>query len=58
MCECDRDDRSSGKAAGGRTLAQDRDSCVIWGMPRAAVELGVVEEEIALDQIAARLARI
>jgi two-component system chemotaxis response regulator CheB len=46
------------KAAGGHTFAQDRDSCVIWGMPRAAVELGVVDEELPLDQIATRLSRL
>lgn len=31
------------RAAGGRTLAQDERSCVVYGMPRAAVELGAVE---------------
>jgi two-component system chemotaxis response regulator CheB len=46
------------KAAGGHTFAQDRDSCVIWGMPRAAVEMGVVDEELPLDQIAPRLSRL
>ena len=43
------------KAAGGVTLAQDKDSCVIYGMPRAAVELGAVDEVVALDEIAPRL---
>jgi two-component system chemotaxis response regulator CheB len=46
------------KAAGGVTLAQDRGSSVIWGMPRAAVELGVVDEVLGLDELAARLARL
>ena len=46
------------KGAGGVTLAQDRASSVIWGMPRAAVELGVVDEVLPLDDIAARLARL
>jgi two-component system chemotaxis response regulator CheB len=31
------------KATGARTLAQDRDSCVVFGMPRAAIERGVVD---------------
>jgi len=46
------------KAAGGKTLAQDKDSSVIWGMPRAAVELGVVDEVVGLEEIAARLGKI
>jgi two-component system, chemotaxis family, protein-glutamate methylesterase/glutaminase len=32
-------------------IAQDEDSCVVYGMPRAAVELGVVDEQVALERI-------
>jgi two-component system, chemotaxis family, protein-glutamate methylesterase/glutaminase len=39
------------KAAGGRTFAQDRGSCTVYGMPKAAVEMGVVDEVIGLDRI-------
>jgi two-component system, chemotaxis family, protein-glutamate methylesterase/glutaminase len=46
------------KAAGGRTLAQSQETCVIYGMPRAAVEAGAVDEVIALDDLAARLQRL
>jgi two-component system chemotaxis response regulator CheB len=46
------------RAAGGVTLAQNRTSSVIWGMPKAAIELGVVDEVVALDEIAGRLARL
>lgn len=46
------------KAAGGRTFAQDKATSVIYGMPRAAVELGVVDEILALDEIAGRLQRV
>jgi two-component system, chemotaxis family, protein-glutamate methylesterase/glutaminase len=42
------------RAAGGRTMAQDRASCVIYGMPRAAVEAGAVYEVLTLDDIAPR----
>ena len=43
------------KQAEGITLAQDKDSCVIFGMPKAAIDAGVVDEVLALDAIAARL---
>jgi two-component system chemotaxis response regulator CheB len=43
------------RAAGGRTLAQDKATSTIWGMPRAAVEAGVVDEVVALDEIAGKL---
>ena len=39
------------KAAGGRTLAQDRGNCTVYGMPRAAVEMGVVDEVVPLDHV-------
>lgn len=41
---------------GGHTIAESRDSAVIWGMPGAAVALGAAVEELPLDAIAARLA--
>lgn len=41
------------KASGGRTVAQDRGSSVVYGMPRAAAELGVVDEVAPLDRIGA-----
>jgi two-component system chemotaxis response regulator CheB len=37
------------KAAGARTLAQDEQTCVIYGMPKAAVELGVVDRQVSLE---------
>lgn len=43
------------REAGGRTLAQDEASCVVYGMPRTAYELGAVERLVPLDDIAARL---
>jgi len=49
---------AAGRAAGGRTFTQDEASCVIYGMPRSAVEAGVVDEVVALDRIAARLVEV
>jgi two-component system, chemotaxis family, protein-glutamate methylesterase/glutaminase len=40
------------KAAGGRTVAQNRESSTVYGMPRAAQELGVVDDVVALDRVA------
>jgi two-component system, chemotaxis family, response regulator WspF len=37
---------------GWRTIAQDEASSVIWGMPRAAVEIGAAELVAPLDRIA------
>lgn len=34
------------------TIAQDKASCAVYGMPRAAVEIGAAQEVLALDQIA------
>lgn len=40
------------KEAGGRTLAESEDSCVIYGMPKAAVEAGVVGRQVPLARMA------
>jgi two-component system chemotaxis response regulator CheB len=39
------------KALGARTIAQDEQSCVVYGMPRAAVEMGVVDRVLSLASI-------
>ncbi|MEP7052149.1 MAG: chemotaxis-specific protein-glutamate methyltransferase CheB [Pseudomonadota bacterium] len=45
------------KAAGGVTLAQDRASSTVYGMPKAAVELGVVDTVAPLSRMAALINR-
>ncbi len=45
------------RAAGGRTIAQDEASSVVYGMPRAAIELGAAEQVVALPEIAAAIVR-
>ena len=39
------------RQAGARTMSQSRESCVIYGMPRAAFELGAAEREISLSNM-------
>ena len=40
------------RQAGARTLGQDEQSCVVYGMPRAAFELGAVERQLSLPRLA------
>lgn len=46
------------KAAGGRTVAQDRESSTVYGMPKAALELGVVEESASVHHIGTLVSRL
>lgn len=46
------------KAAGGRVLAQDEPSSVVYGMPGEAVAAGVVDAVLAVDEIARHLAEL
>ena len=41
--------------AGAHTIAQDEESCVVYGMPREAVELGGVDESVPLNRIAEKI---
>lgn len=43
------------KAAGGHTLAQDEASCVVFGMPKTAIEAGGVDRVAPLSAIAERI---
>lgn len=38
--------------AGGSTIGQDEASCVVYGMPRVAFELGAVEQQVSLNSVA------
>ena len=44
--------------AGATTLVQDRDSSMVWGMPRAAIRTGAVEHILSLAEISAYLSRV
>ena len=39
------------RQAGARTIAQDEQSCVVFGMPKEAIKLGAVEKVVALSQV-------
>lgn len=43
--------------AGGHTIAQDFEDCSVDGMPKAAVDLGAVNEVLPSSEIAARIVK-
>jgi two-component system chemotaxis response regulator CheB len=43
-------------ANGGSVIAQDEDSCAVWGMPRAVLEAGLACAALPPDKIARRIA--
>jgi two-component system chemotaxis response regulator CheB len=43
------------KKAGGMTIAQSEESCVVFGMPKAAIERGYATRVIALEVLSATL---
>jgi two-component system, chemotaxis family, protein-glutamate methylesterase/glutaminase len=40
------------------SIAQDESTCVVYGMPRAVAEKGLVDEVLPLEQIASRLSEL
>lgn len=45
------------KKSGASIIAQDEESCVVWGMPGSIVEAGLADTVLPLDQIAAAIVR-
>jgi len=43
------------RQAGAETIGQDEASCVVYGMPRAAYEIGAVMRQLPLERIAERI---
>ena len=39
------------RKGGARTLGQDESSCVVYGMPKAAFEIGAVEKQVGLSRM-------
>ncbi len=46
------------KEAGAATMAQDEKSCVVFGMPKVAIELGGVDQVVSLPNIAKAVANL
>jgi two-component system chemotaxis response regulator CheB len=45
------------KKAGAHTIAQDEESCVVFGMPKEAIALGAADKVVPLDRIASEILR-
>ncbi|MCS7214551.1 MAG: chemotaxis response regulator protein-glutamate methylesterase [Thermodesulfovibrio sp.] len=43
------------KETGGRIFAQNEESCVVYGMPRAVVEAGIADKVIPLEEMAGEI---
>jgi len=46
------------REAGAHTLGESEASCVVYGMPKEAMKLGAVCEEIPLQQIDGRISAV
>ena len=44
--------------AGSPTIGQDESTCVVYGMPRAALEIGAVAEQLPLEKIGSEILRL
>jgi two-component system, chemotaxis family, protein-glutamate methylesterase/glutaminase len=44
------------RKAGAHTIVQDEASCIVYGMPKAAADLGAAREQLPLSQIGPRVA--
>jgi two-component system chemotaxis response regulator CheB len=43
------------KKSGGRTISQDEDTCVIYGMPKAVVDAGMADKIVPLEEVAGEI---
>ena len=46
------------RKAGGKTIAQDERTCVVFGMPKAAIDIGAVDTVLPLEDIAPKVLSI
>ncbi len=45
------------RKAGAYTIGQDKDSCVVYGMPMVAYNIGAVQKQLPLDKIGGEIIR-
>ncbi len=45
-------------AKGAKVIGQDKDSCVVYGMPKAAYDLGAVDYQLPLSKIGSKLVEL
>ncbi|MGA2746974.1 MAG: chemotaxis response regulator protein-glutamate methylesterase [Candidatus Sulfotelmatobacter sp.] len=45
-------------ARGAFTIGQDERTCVVYGMPRACAEMGILDRTVPLDQVAGEIVRM
>jgi len=43
------------KNAGGKTIAESEDTCIVYGMPRAVIEAGLADKIVPVDEIAGEI---
>lgn len=46
------------KKAGGKTIAEDASTCVVYGMPKVVAELGAADQVLPVHEIAAAITRL
>ncbi len=46
------------REAGARTIAQNEETCVVFGMPREAIRCGAAQQILPLDQVGPRLEQL
>ncbi len=52
------DGTSNIKDSGGITISEDKSTCIIYGMPKAAFETGKVDLVVPLDEVASKIIKI
>lgn len=46
------------KGAGGKAIAEDEKSCVVYGMPKAVVQRGLADSIVPLNRISGEILRM
>jgi two-component system chemotaxis response regulator CheB len=46
------------KAKGAKTIGQNEETCVVYGMPRVAFEMGAIDYQLPIDKIADKIIQL